>query len=138
MVARLLGRRVADQVARYMEYHWSPEAFLSVEYSYMNPSTDARGRLAQTAEMQFDAKSYAAGLEAIRAAASDAGRDPASIISANWHIVVTGRSRDEVDEALSSDVMKAIALNLPAGWNKSACRYLRHARLAGYYHPPAH
>ena len=63
----------------------------------------------------FDAKSYAAGLEVIRGAASDAGRDPASIIPANWHIVVTGRSRDEVDEALSCDVMKALALNLPAG-----------------------
>ena len=72
----------------------------------------------------FDAKSYAAGLEVIRAAASDAGRDPASIISANWHIVVTGRSRDEVDEALSSDVMKAIALNLPADiWANHGVRH---------------
>jgi phthiodiolone/phenolphthiodiolone dimycocerosates ketoreductase len=72
----------------------------------------------------FDAKSYAAGLEVVRAAASDAGRDPASIISANWHIVVTGRSRDEVDEALSSDVMKAIALNLPADiWANHGVRH---------------
>ena len=72
----------------------------------------------------FDAKSYAAGLEVIRGAASDAGRDPASIIPANWHIVVTGRSRDEVDEALSSDVMKAIALNLPADiWANHGVRH---------------
>ena len=72
----------------------------------------------------FDAKSYAAGLEVIRGAASDAGRDPASIIPANWHIVVTGRSRDEVDEALSSDVMKALALNLPAGiWANHGVRH---------------
>jgi putative intracellular protease/amidase len=74
VVARLLGRRVADQVARYMEYHWSPEAFLSVEYSYLNPSTDARGRLAQTAEMQLDAKSYADAEATYRSMlASDAG-----------------------------------------------------------------
>ena len=42
VVARLLGRRVADEVATYMEYAWSPEASLAMEYSYLNPSTDAR------------------------------------------------------------------------------------------------
>ena len=59
-------------------------------------------------------KDYAAGLEVVRAAASDAGRDPMSIIPATWLWVVTGGSRDEVDEALGSDIMKAIALNWPA------------------------
>jgi hypothetical protein len=39
VVARLLGRRVADDVAQYMEYHWSPEASLAENYSYFNPST---------------------------------------------------------------------------------------------------
>jgi phthiodiolone/phenolphthiodiolone dimycocerosates ketoreductase len=59
-------------------------------------------------------KDYAAGLEKVRSAASDAGRDPRSIIAANWLFVVTGSSRDEVDEALNSTAMKAIALNVPA------------------------
>jgi phthiodiolone/phenolphthiodiolone dimycocerosates ketoreductase len=59
-------------------------------------------------------KNYAAGLEKVRAAASDAGRDPLSITAANWLFVVTGGSRDEVDEALSSTAMKAFALNVPA------------------------
>ncbi len=58
MVARLLGRRVADQVATYMEYAWSPEASLAMGYSYLNPSTDARGRLAQTGDMQYEEKSF--------------------------------------------------------------------------------
>jgi phthiodiolone/phenolphthiodiolone dimycocerosates ketoreductase len=80
----------------------------------------------------FDAKSYAAGLEVIRGAASDAGRDPASITPANWHIVVTGRSRDEVDEALSCDVMKAIALNLPADiWANHGVRHPLGAEFIG-------
>jgi phthiodiolone/phenolphthiodiolone dimycocerosates ketoreductase len=62
-------------------------------------------------------KNYAAGLEKVRAAASDAGRDPLSITAANWLFVVTGGSRGEVDEALSSTAMKAFALNVPAeGW----------------------
>jgi len=52
VVARLLGRRVADQVATYMEYHWTPEAYLALKYSYLNPSTDDHGRLLQTAEIQ--------------------------------------------------------------------------------------
>jgi len=59
-------------------------------------------------------KDYAAGLEVVRAAAADAGRDPTSIIPATWLWVVTGGSRGEVDEALGSDIMKAIALNWPA------------------------
>jgi phthiodiolone/phenolphthiodiolone dimycocerosates ketoreductase len=59
-------------------------------------------------------KDYGSGLEAVRTAASDAGRDPVSITPANWLFVVTGRSRDEVDDTLNSDAAKAFALNIPA------------------------
>ena len=51
VVARLLGRDVADRTARYMEYHWTPEPYLSTEYSLLNPSLDDRGRALQRAEM---------------------------------------------------------------------------------------
>jgi phthiodiolone/phenolphthiodiolone dimycocerosates ketoreductase len=63
--------------------------------------------------MTLRPKDYAAGLERVRSAASDAGRDPLSITAANWLFVVTGGSQGEVDEALSSTAMKAFALNLP-------------------------
>lgn len=67
---------------------------------------------------------YAAGLEVIRAAASDAGRDPMSVIPANLMFVITGRSRDEVDEALSSPFAKAFALNVPAKvWARHGARH---------------
>lgn len=59
-------------------------------------------------------KDYARGLETVRTAASDAGRDPMSITPAVWLFVVTGRSRDEVEETLNSDAAKAFALNFPA------------------------
>jgi len=59
IVARLLGRRVADDVAMYMEYAWVPEASLSMNYSYLNPSADARARQAQTGDMQYSSKNYA-------------------------------------------------------------------------------
>jgi transcriptional regulator GlxA family with amidase domain len=49
VVARLVGRSAADQTARYMEYHWSPEAYLARTYSYLNPGLDAAGRAAQPA-----------------------------------------------------------------------------------------
>ncbi len=58
VVARLLGRRVAEQVAQYMEYRWTPESYLVKNYAYLNPSTDDRGRLMQTADMHYDEKRY--------------------------------------------------------------------------------
>ena len=72
----------------------------------------------------FRPTDYAAGLEVVRAAASDAGRDPLSIIPANFRFVVTGRSRDEVDEALGSAFSKAFALNIPAEvWARHGARH---------------
>jgi putative intracellular protease/amidase len=59
IVARLLGRRIADQVATYMEYAWSPEASLATGYSYMNPSANAGARLVQVGDMQYEEKNYA-------------------------------------------------------------------------------
>jgi putative intracellular protease/amidase len=56
VVARLLGRRVADQVATYMEYHWTPESYLATKYSYLNPSTSETGRRLQSAEIEVEAK----------------------------------------------------------------------------------
>ena len=77
----------------------------------------AAGRYADgwfPAAVMLTAKDYAAGLEKVRVAASDAGRDPMSITPACMFFVMTGRSRDEVDEALGSHAMKAFALNASA------------------------
>lgn len=57
---------------------------------------------------------YARALQTVRAAASDAGRDPMSIIPAVNRAVVTGRSRDDVDEALDGVMVKTSALAAPA------------------------
>ncbi|WP_420715810.1 LLM class flavin-dependent oxidoreductase [Mycobacterium sp. 663a-19] len=58
-------------------------------------------------------KAYASGLEAVRTAASDAGRDPASITPAISAFVITGRSRDDVEQALNCAAAKAFALIAP-------------------------
>lgn len=57
---------------------------------------------------------YAARLEIIRAAASDAGRDPMAITPAVWLPVISANDREVVDEALASLVVKTWALNGPA------------------------
>jgi phthiodiolone/phenolphthiodiolone dimycocerosates ketoreductase len=54
---------------------------------------------------------YKQRLDAVRSAASDAGRDPMSIIPALLMFAVTGRTRDDVDAALDSEVVRAFALN---------------------------
>lgn len=62
----------------------------------------------------FRPTDYAAALEAVRSAASDAGRDPMSITPAVNRAIITGRNRDDVDEALDSVIMKTSALGAPA------------------------
>jgi phthiodiolone/phenolphthiodiolone dimycocerosates ketoreductase len=56
---------------------------------------------------------YASGLEAVQTAASNAGRDPDSITPALSIFVVTGRSRDDIEQTLNSDAAKAFALIIP-------------------------
>jgi len=51
LVARLLGRYVADRTAEYMEYKWAPESYLSAKYAQLNPQLDARGRAKQQASI---------------------------------------------------------------------------------------
>ncbi|MCV7409258.1 photosystem I reaction center subunit VIII [Mycobacterium florentinum] len=77
----------------------------------------ATGRYADgwfPAAFQYRPKDYAAGLQAIRSAASDAGRDPLSVTAAGMFFVLTGYNRDHIDEALNAHPIKAIALNSSA------------------------
>ena len=56
---------------------------------------------------------YKQRLDAVRSAASDAGRDPESIIPAVQLFVITGRTHEDVDEAIDSQLIRAFALNAP-------------------------
>ena len=66
VVARLLGRNVADRTARYMEYRWTPESHLAKQYSYLNPSLDDEGRRRQQAQIFLDEKDYERAVNAYR------------------------------------------------------------------------
>ena len=80
----------------------------------------------------FRPTDYAANLEVVRSAASDAGRNPMSVTPANLLYVITGRSRAEVDEALNSVVVRAFALNVPAKhWERHGANHPLGADFAG-------
>jgi transcriptional regulator GlxA family with amidase domain len=66
VVARLLGRRVADETARYMEYAWHPEPYLAKGYATWNPSLDDRGRRVQQAAGLAGEKRFKEAEAAIR------------------------------------------------------------------------
>jgi phthiodiolone/phenolphthiodiolone dimycocerosates ketoreductase len=67
----------------------------------------------------FSPEQYADGLQQVHAAADNANRDPHSIIAASFHFVVTGRSSAEVEDALDSVPIRALALSFPAwAWTK--------------------
>jgi len=66
-VARLLGRQVADRTAQYMEYRWTPEAYLSQNYPYLNPSLDEAGRRLQQAQNLEEEKNYPEAAKMYRA-----------------------------------------------------------------------
>jgi phthiodiolone/phenolphthiodiolone dimycocerosates ketoreductase len=53
---------------------------------------------------------YKQRLDVVHSAASDVGRDPMSIIPAVQLFVVTGRTRDDVDEALDSEILRLFGL----------------------------
>jgi putative intracellular protease/amidase len=75
VVARLLGRQVADDVATYMEYAWSPEASLASGYSFFNPSTDERGRRMQSGDVYYYSKNYVEAEKIYRGLLAENGKD---------------------------------------------------------------
>ena len=75
---------------------------------------------------------YSRGLEAVRTAASDAGRDPMSITPAAVRGVITGRNRDDVDEALDSVIVKMTALGVPGkAWARHGVEHPMGADFSG-------
>jgi phthiodiolone/phenolphthiodiolone dimycocerosates ketoreductase len=76
---------------------------------------------------------YEDGLQQVRAAADNAGRNPNSIIAANFQFVVTGRSSAEVEEALDSVLLRVFALNIPAwAWAEHGARHPLGESFAGF------
>ncbi|MDX1887277.1 LLM class flavin-dependent oxidoreductase [Mycolicibacterium sp. 120270] len=81
----------------------------------------------------FHRPDYKACLDVVRTAASDSGREPASVRAANFLYVVTGRTRDDVDEAIDSVTMKSFGLLIPAAeWKRHGLRHPMGDDFAGF------
>ena len=109
VVARLLGRRIADQVANYMEYSWIPEATLATQYSYLNPSAGERGRRGQIAEVQAESKNFDAAEADFRALLKDNPTDGDNWSNLAWVL----KQRD--DHAGAAEALARSADGAPAG-----------------------
>lgn len=127
VVARLLGRRVADDVATYMEYSWVPEASLAGNYAYLNPSTDDRGRQAQTAEMQYDSKNYVEAERIYRALLAADPKDGESWSSLGWTLSHQAK-HDVAAEAFVKSAAGRDAMQSAHAYFNAALEYARAGR----------
>jgi putative intracellular protease/amidase len=141
LVARLLGRRVADQTARYMEYRWTPEPYLAVKYKYWNPSTDERGRALQQAAMASDEKRWGEAIGILRGVVAKRPRDDVAWLHLGYTL---GEKGDHVaaiaayQKVAASGPQRAEVAYLTAREHaarrdeKSAVKYLSRAIAAGF------
>jgi transcriptional regulator GlxA family with amidase domain len=118
VVARLLGRYVADRTAEYMEYRWTPEAYLAKDYTVLNPSLDERGRRLQQAGIWARENNTA---EAMRVCEALVAEDPADVVA--WfqlgNICYTGR---RYEDAVKAYARAAASPRLgPLAWYNAAC-----------------
>jgi transcriptional regulator GlxA family with amidase domain len=95
VVARLTGRNTADRTARYMEYHWTPEPYLAVAYSFLNPSLDANGRAMQQISLLEEENRPEEAVAAWRAYLKDNPSQPL----AWYHLGITLHTLKRYDEA---------------------------------------
>lgn len=66
LVARTLGRYVADRTAEYMEYAWSPQSYTASTYPQLNPRLDAHGRKLQQAKISSNEGDEEGAIEVYR------------------------------------------------------------------------
>jgi transcriptional regulator GlxA family with amidase domain len=98
VVARLTGRNAADRTARYMEYHWTPEPYLSTGYSWLNPTLDASGRAMQQITLLEDEGRFE---EAVPAWRDFLAKNPSE--AGGWyHLGVSLHSLKRYDDAVAA------------------------------------
>jgi transcriptional regulator GlxA family with amidase domain len=67
LVARTLGRYVADRTAEYMEYAWAPQSYTAKTYPMLNPRLDEHGRKFQHAAISLQEGNEEAAIAVYRA-----------------------------------------------------------------------
>jgi len=142
-VARLLGRNIADGTARYMEYHWTPEAYLAASYPYLNPSLDEHGRELQQASIHEEAKDWSQAEKVYRALIEKHPRDGAGWVGLSgvlqakgeWDAAIEAGERAASFGSVRSDALFNVACAYARKGNKDeAFNKLRLAVTAGFKH----
>jgi len=141
VVARLLGRHVADETAQYMEYTWSPPAYAARGYSTWNGSLDERGRRVQQALAAAEEGRPKDAEAALRQLLREKDDDAV----AWYHLGVILHSAGRVDEAIAAHTRAAASPETRGGaLYNLGCAYalvgrtgdaldaLEKARAAGY------
>lgn len=143
VVARLLGRRVADQTARYMEYHWTPDSYLARSYQYLNPSTDDTGRMLQTASMRREEKNDEEASKIYRAILQKTPNDTGTLYALGETLhetkqygeaakVFVTASESAKGNSLAGALYNAACSYTMAGNVDAGLEYLQKAYAAGY------
>ena len=101
LVARTLGRYVADRTAEYMEYSWSPQSYTSSKYPQLNPRLDARGRKLQEASIAARSSDIDAAADIYRTLISSRPEDGDAWLSLG-NLLVDAKRYDEGINALQS------------------------------------
>jgi transcriptional regulator GlxA family with amidase domain len=120
VVARLLGRYVADRTAEYMEYKWSPESYLSSHYTQLNPRLDERGRSLQQAEISTKEGNVDAAIAAYRALIAKDAADAEAWLQLGRAVHGQKRYREAIDAYLHA--VQGAAERPKASFNL-ACAY---------------
>lgn len=113
LVARLLGRYVADRTAEYMEYKWTPEAYLSSHYVQLNPRLDERGRSLQRGAISSREGDHDAAITTYRSLIADDKGDSEAWLALGQSLHEQKRYDEAIDanrEAAKNDATRGAAL----------------------------
>ena len=120
VVARLLGKVVADQTAQYMEYRWTPESYMTRGYALLNPSLDARGQAIQHANLLFNSRNFPAAIDAYRALLGTDAND----LRVTYNLAQALHETKKHAEAAAMFERTSAVEDLKAGsWYNAACAY---------------
>ena len=127
VVARLLGRKIADDVATYMEYSWVPEASLAMNYSYFNPSTDDRGRRSQMGDVQYASRNYGEAEKIYRAQTVEDAKDAEAWSNLGWTLRAQEKHADAA-ECLAKSAAAGAKDHAGYGYYNAAVEYAKAGR----------
>jgi len=123
VVARLLGRAAAEDVAHYMEYEWRPEQTDLASYPMFPPELDAVGVARHKADRLFRHQEYAQAIDALETYLDARPEDAEAWYRLGYSLIAEKR----LDESLGAN---RTAEELSSGSRRATCIYNQACALA--------